>query len=100
MFSLANMLAEALSIATQIYEQEQQHFAGNNHSNGGDNNNNNYDHDDSDVFFDINSNGGDEKDIRNDFASSVLFFHAILRTIAAVGRQIFDMYLLQIIKQM
>ena len=26
------------------------------------------------------------KDIRNDFASSVLFFHAILRTIA-VGRQ-------------
>ncbi len=87
MFSLANMLAEALSIATQIYEQEQQHFAGNNHSNGGDNNNNNYDHDDSDVFFDINSNGGDEKDIRNDFASSVLFFHAILRTIAAVGRQ-------------
>ena len=50
MFSLANMLAEALSIATQIYEQEQQHFAGNNHSNGGDNNNNNYDYDDSDVF--------------------------------------------------
>ena len=83
MFSLANMLAEALSLATQIYSQEQR---GVSESSGGDLLSSRGGIDEADTFQD-NIDGSSENDISNDFSSSTLFFHAILRTIAAVGRQ-------------
>ena len=83
MFSLANMLAEALSLATQIYSKEQH---GVSKSSGGDLPPGRGGADETDTFQD-NMDVSGENDIPNDFSSSILFFHAILRTIAAVGRQ-------------
>ena len=53
--------------------------------------------DEADAFQD-NIEGSSENDIPNDFSSSTLFFHAILRTIAAVGRHNISMLLLQTIR--